>query len=318
MPIAAKPLFTDPVYDGAADPVVIYDRRGNRWLMFYTNRRATMSEPGVAWVHGTRIGIAESRDGGATWGYLGIADIDLGDCGVPIEQQTHWAPAVLEHGGLYHMHLSYVPGVFGDWNHPRHIVHLTSGDLLHWKKQSVLDLGSDKVIDSCILRLSDGRWRMWYKDERDGSHIHYADSADLSDWRHVGPAITGKPSEGPTVFHFRDRYWMITDEWCGLAVHHSADCETWHRQAGENLLAIPGKHVEDRSIGNHADVVVSGGRAYLFYFNHPGRTPEWHAAGGKHDVPATRRTVIHVAELGFDGDRLICDRDAPVDIALVP
>jgi len=33
--------------------------------MFYTNRRANVTDaPGVSWVHGTPIGIAESSDGG--------------------------------------------------------------------------------------------------------------------------------------------------------------------------------------------------------------------------------------------------------------
>jgi hypothetical protein len=65
--IAPKPLYRDPVYDGAADPTVIWDRAGHRWVMFYTNRRANAENlPGVSWVHGTRIGIAESTDGGGT------------------------------------------------------------------------------------------------------------------------------------------------------------------------------------------------------------------------------------------------------------
>jgi hypothetical protein len=39
---APKPLYRDPVYDGAADPVVIWNPKVKRWWMFYTNRRATM------------------------------------------------------------------------------------------------------------------------------------------------------------------------------------------------------------------------------------------------------------------------------------
>src|ERR1051326_8522433 len=62
--IAPKPLFRDPVYDGAADPSIIYDRAGKKWLMFYTNRRANVPDlTAVTWVHGTPIGIAESLDG---------------------------------------------------------------------------------------------------------------------------------------------------------------------------------------------------------------------------------------------------------------
>ena len=46
--------------------------------MFYTNRRANVEGlSGVTWVHGTKIGIAESRDEGASWTYVGTADIEL-------------------------------------------------------------------------------------------------------------------------------------------------------------------------------------------------------------------------------------------------
>src|ERR1700744_3383518 len=67
-----KPLYRDPIYDGAADPTLIWDRAGHRWVMFYTNRRANAQNlpGGVAWVHGTRIGMAASTDGGVTWKYL--------------------------------------------------------------------------------------------------------------------------------------------------------------------------------------------------------------------------------------------------------
>src|ERR1700761_4499548 len=67
--VAPKPLYRDPIYDGAADPTLIWDRAGHRWVMFYTNRRANAQNlpGGVAWVHGTRIGMAASTDGGVTW-----------------------------------------------------------------------------------------------------------------------------------------------------------------------------------------------------------------------------------------------------------
>src|SRR5512139_3120877 len=59
-----KPLFRDPIYDGAADPVVIWNKQQKKWWMLYTNRRANIIDStGVQWVHGTRIGIAESVDG---------------------------------------------------------------------------------------------------------------------------------------------------------------------------------------------------------------------------------------------------------------
>ena len=55
-----KPLYDDPVYHGAADPVIIYNKAKKKWWMLYTNRRANVPGlSGVAWVHGTRLGIAE-------------------------------------------------------------------------------------------------------------------------------------------------------------------------------------------------------------------------------------------------------------------
>ena len=84
--VAAKPLFRDPVHDGAADPVVVWNRRERKWFMLYTNRRANVAAAtGVTWVHGTRVGVAESTDGGATWKYRGVAQIGYGPA-----DYTHW------------------------------------------------------------------------------------------------------------------------------------------------------------------------------------------------------------------------------------
>jgi hypothetical protein len=110
---ADKPLFRDPIHDGAADPVVIWNPDVQRWWMFYTNRRANVEGlSGVAWVHGTRIGIAESADRGATWTYLGTAEIELPP-EIGGDEPTHWAPDVMTGpDGTHHMYLTAVPGVF--------------------------------------------------------------------------------------------------------------------------------------------------------------------------------------------------------------
>ena len=42
--VANKPLYHDPVYDGAADPVVIWNQQEKKWFMFYTNRRANIDD----------------------------------------------------------------------------------------------------------------------------------------------------------------------------------------------------------------------------------------------------------------------------------
>lgn len=314
---APKPLYRDPVHDGAADPVVIWNPHVQRWWMFYTNRRANVTnETGVAWVHGTRIGIAESTNAGANWSHVGTARIEL-----PEEfggtNVTHWAPEVFTApDGGHHMFLTVVPGVFSDWNHPRDIVHLTSRDLLNWSGAQPLKLASDRVIDACVLSIGEGTnriWRLWYNNERDRKSIYFADSPDLVNWQDRGKAAGQHRGEGPKVFRWHDAYWMIIDAWQGLAVYRSADALNWERQAGDNLLQKPGAGADDQVIGGHPDVVVSGDRAFLFYFTHPGRR-----ASAAKDAYEQQRSSILVTELFEVGGVLTCTRDQATDIKLVP
>jgi hypothetical protein len=309
---AAKPLFRDPMYDGAADPTVIWNANEKKWFMFYTNRRANLTNgaDGVSWVHGTKIGIAESSDGGATWKYHGTADVAYGG-----EGMTHWAPEVIAYDGTYHMFLTFVPGIFSNWQHPRDILHLTSKDLLKWDYQSTLKLASDRVIDPCVLRLPDGTWRLWYNNERDGKSIYYADSKDLNTWEDKGKAkgTSERGGEGPKVFRWKDRFWMAVDIWDGIRLYHSDDALNWQRQT-DDLLKTPGQGADDGVKGGHPDVVVNGDRAYLFYFTHPGRTPDAGRASGYEQ----RRSSIQVVELEFKNDSITCDRDKPTYISLEP
>lgn len=306
---APKPLYADPVYDGAADPVIIWNKKAKRWWMFYTARRANIEDTtGVKWVHGTRIGIAESKDG-RIWKYKDTANIAYH----PDADYTFWAPDVIEHTGIYHMYLTYVPGIFSDWKHPRNIVHLTSKDLLNWKFESSLKLVNEKVIDASVYQLPDGTWRMWYNNEMDGKSIWYADSKDLYNWIDKGKAIAAR-GEGPKVFRWKEKYWMIVDAWKGMEVYSSDDLLKWNKQA-TRILEKPGKGKDDGAIGGHCDVVVNGNKAYVFYFTHPGRTK---ASPAPANSVAAKRSVIQVAELEWKDGELTCDRDKPVYIRLQP
>jgi hypothetical protein len=72
----SAPIYRDALWGGASDPVLIR-REGTapaEWWMFYTQRRASFEGEGVEWVHGSRIGIAVSHDGGASWVYRGVVD----------------------------------------------------------------------------------------------------------------------------------------------------------------------------------------------------------------------------------------------------
>lgn len=292
-----------------------------RWWMFYTNRRANVPGlSGVAWVHGTPIGIAESADGGTTWRHLGTADIDL-PASLASAEPTLWAPHIVpaaESGGeMHHMFLTVVPGVFEDWQHPRTIVHLTSTDLRTWRNATPLSLASDRVIDACVAPLPSGGWRMWYNNERDHKSIYHADSADLTTWTDRGKTrgVGERPGEGPYVFSWRGHAWMIVDLWKGLGVYRSDDLETWTAQSTD-LLAAPGRGADDGVIGGHACVVVNpeSDRAWIFYFTHPGRTAV-NKSADKNSLDL-RRSSIQVVELHERDGVLSCDRDAPAFVSL--
>jgi hypothetical protein len=306
---APKPLFDDPVYHGAADPVIIYNKAVKNWWMFYTNRRASLNDStGVAWVHGTRIGIAESEDG-TTWKYRDTTNINYR----PDSGYTFWAPDIIQHKDVFHMYLTYVPGIFSNWNHPRVIVHLTSKDLLNWQYESTVKLVNEKVIDASVFQLPDGTWRLWYNNERDGKSIYYADSKDLYSWTDKGKAIAAR-GEGPKTFYWQGKYFMIVDAWKGMEVYSSADLIDWTKQPNR-ILEDPGTGTDNQAMGGHCDVIVNKDRAYIFYFTHPGRRKDKPAAKNSFD---DKRSVIHLAELKYNNGEITCDRNEPVTINLKP
>jgi len=304
--VPPAPLYRDPVFDGAADPSLIWNDEERAWWVFYTNRRANdpNAQDGVRWCHGTDIGIASSADGGLTWTYRGIAK------GLEFEpgRNTFWAPCLVEHGRTYHMYVAYVRGVPADWSGERHIVHYTSRNLVDWKWEGIIPLSSERVIDAFVYAKPSGGWRLWYKDEANGSHIYTADSEDLYKWTVAGPVVTGKAQEGTAVFWWRGSYWMLVDRWQGMGVLSSPDLAAWTEQPAA-ILGVPGKRPDDGDIGRHGEVVVQGPEAYLFYFTHPAG-PKAHTEAGKH------RSSLQVARLEIRDGELACDRDKPFPLEL--
>jgi hypothetical protein len=309
MRIPKAPLFRDPIYDGAADPTIIWNREEKSWWLLYTNRRATAPGTGVCWVHGTDIGVASSDDGGQSWLYRGTVS------GLEFEpgRNTFWAPEVIWQEGLYHMYVSYVRGIPDSWNYGRKIIHYTSKNLWDWKFEAILKLSSDRVIDACVFQLPGGVWRMWYKDENNNSYTYAAESRDLYHWDVVGPSVTGIAHEGPNVFYWKNRYWMIADFWKGLMVLHSGNGTDWTRQ--KDILDIPGGRPDDGAYGHHADILVQGENAYLFYFTHPG---EGNRQNPDRESYEWKRTSLQVAKLELLEDELACRRDEPFDFCLEP
>ncbi len=307
---AEAPLFRDPIYDAPTDPVVVWNRHTREWWMYYTQRRSGRNSIGVAHIHGTGIGVASSKDG-SRWLYRGtLPNLDF-----EIGTNTFWAPEIISAGGKYHMYVSYITGVPTDWNWERHIVHYTSGDMWNWTFQSILPLSSDRVIDACVYPFEDG-YKMWYKDEMHDSHTYTAYSRDLYDWTAGEAEITDVPHEGPNVFEFGGKKWMITDEWHGLGVYRSEDLSKWEKTGV--ILYEGGSRPGDGVMANHADVLVCGENAYIFYFTHPLFSNEDRRKSGFVEGEAESRTCIQVAKLHTDGNTILCDRDEDFTLELDP
>ena len=303
---APAPLFRDPIYDGAADPSIIWNEETEEWWIFYTQRRASTPSQGVSWAYGTAIGIAVSADNGKTWYYKGHSQgLDFED-----GQLTFWAPEVLQANGEYHMFVTFIRGIYHAWGGERHIIHLTSPDLYNWTFQTQLELSSDRVIDPGVIQLEDGSWRLWYKDEADGSHSKAADSQNLYDWQMVGEStVTDRSHEAPNVIYWKNYYWLLGDTGQGIPVYRSSDGDKWEAQ--EMIMVDPGQRDDDGWFGQHPDVLILNDRAYMFYFVHSGRrlfdNPEF---SYNSTFPFEyKRTSLQVAELELVNGRLRCNRD---------
>ena len=108
---------------------------------------------------------------------------------------------------------------------------------------------------------------------------------------------------------------MITDEWNGLGVYKTDDYTHWERNGV--ILRDGGKRPLDGVMANHADVVISGDNAYIFYFTHPFHSNE-NRLNRIDSGENAFRTCIQVAKLESDGKLLTCDRDAEFELNLIP
>lgn len=197
------------------------------------------------------------------------------------------------------------------------MAHYVSKNLWDWKFIDFLKLTSEKVIDASLMRMPDGTWRMWYKDDARNAAIMLAESKDLYKWSFTDKPVLGDTKqEGPKIFKYGDYYWMITDEWHGMRVYRSKDADTWEKQG--LILDSASHRNEDRPSGAHGDVIVVNGKAYVFYFTHPGRKTHFDAHMGENGIYPfnERRSSIQVAPLEIKNGTLVCDRDTPFDFWL--
>lgn len=314
--LAPKPVFRDPIYDGAADPVVVWNPFVKKWWMYYTNRRATETHlPGVSWVFKTPIGIAESSDG-ASWTYVGTANFPNLPKEAGGENATLWAPDIVYgNDGKWHMFLSIQAGVAERWGVvPGFIAQLTSENMQDWKYEHRFDLPV-KSYDADVIKMPDGVWRMYYKDPANGaSTFYYLESKNLYDWSRPVRVLSQK-GEGPIVFNWNGFYWMILCDGRGFTTLRSADAQKWERQPGGPLMPDgTGTGTDDVTSALHGEILINEGRAYLYYFTHPGRVGE----GKNKDAYEQRRSSIQVVELQLKNGWIVADRNVPTYVQLDP
>lgn len=309
---APAPLFRDPITDGAADPVVIWNREEKSWWMLYSQRRANTEAPDVAYCYGNDIGIASTKDHGQTWVYRGTPDLETEK-----GRNTFWAPDIVYENGLYHMFVVYIQGARIHWGGKKRMAHYTSTNLWDWKFIDFLKLSSEDVIDASLFKMPNGIWRMWYKDDANNARIMLAESHDLYEWKMIHqPVISDSRQEGPKIFQYENYYWMLTDEWHGMRVYRSKDGLTWEKQG--LVLDSASSRPEDKPSGAHGDVIVVNNKAYIFYFTHPGRRSHGEAPADENGIIPfnLRRSSIQAAQLEFKNGTLVCDRNKPFDFWL--
>jgi len=298
------PLFRDPIYDGAADPTIIWNDTEQEWWIFYTQRRANQKLENVAYCYGTAIGIAASSDRGRTWYYRGIANLPQSDWG----HNTFWAPQVKKANGKYHIFVTYIKGIYNNWGGESRIMHYESADLQNWKDAPLNGVPSE-VIDASIHRLSNGEWKMWYTLR---GQTYASTSKDLDNWKKIDKKEVGGPAhEAPVVFKWKGYYWMFVDPrdhgFVGITAYRSADATHWEKN--NELLNTPGLRPDEFDQGRHADVVIEGDRAYILYFTHPGRRFDINGIEIRENTHAYRRSSLQMAELELKDGKIMCDRD---------
>lgn len=109
--------------------------------------------------------------------------------------------------------------------------------------------------------------------------------------------------------------WLITDEWNGLGVYESEDVTNWTKNGV--ILREGGSREWDGVMGNHADVVVHGDEAYIFYFTHPYFRNEDRLTSGFVMGEQHGRTCIQAARLTVKDGVLCGDRNEDFDFKLV-
>lgn len=303
--VPAAPLYEDPLFNSAKDGTIVWNRRERNWWYIYMQIRNACVEPGASIHHATSLGAASSNDGGVNWTYRGRLQ------GLEWEpgRNTFWAPDIVWMGDHYQALITYVHGIGPRWQGDRQLLRYRSNDLFHWELiGAVQGLESTRSLDGCLYRMPDQMWGLWYKDEII-DRTCFAVGDEQFRFQKIGvfdPDLVA--AEGPDVFAWRGSHWLLADDLGGtggLRVYRSDDCRNWRKQPC--ILGTSGTRSEDVGPAKHAEVVVSGDNAYVFYWTSRDQ--------GSHE-DARQLCVLQVAKLQMIDGQLACDRNADFELNL--
>ena len=168
------------------------------WRMYYTGW--AYDGPGTTWA----LGLAESYDGGTTWGR--VQDAPIHPRGDPDSYDGGGAcvPMVIRVGDEWWMW--YTAAQVNRAGHQNiHLCLATSDDGVRWRKHPANPvLGDDfsdgaprSVTSRCFVRYDDGVFRMWYSFAKPDYRILYAESLDGIEWERSPVAPVLGTSEAP-------------------------------------------------------------------------------------------------------------------------
>ncbi|WP_150075661.1 hypothetical protein [Roseiconus nitratireducens] len=200
----------------------------------------------------------------------------------------------------------------------RHYVTSIGDPIDGWKLADIPEFEQPDPIDVSLVKVGH-EYRAYYRVGKGGG-IQWASSRDLVQWSNHGKclgAVNAPPKrrgfgyqEAPYVFHWRDRYWMLTDPHKGLAVFHSGDGIHWEQQA--SILDEPGTGTADATLARHPSVAVVDDRAFIFYHTEPNRP--YPTPPAEQRTPRQKISFLQMAELKIREGVLTCDRNADIDL----
>lgn len=317
------PLYTDPVYKGAADPEVVWNEHEQAWWIFYTARRAVCEGgplPALA------IGVAASKDW-LTWEHKGYIKVD-GIGGAADGPDILWAPGIVRDGDTYHMFLTFKKGNGrgARWGIPESLLlHLKApaDDLLNgWQTFGMVNVPFSS-IDATLVKHK-GVWNLFHrdivKDLPKGVNTFRVTIDNLDSrcdsWNYLGAAkgdvndrkINGyNYQEAQFVFYWKGAYWMLTDPSADTTpVYRSDDLEAWTLTG--KMEGAEGDDPTQKGSVRHPGIVVLGDRAFIFYFCQPYRgdgkkKPE------KGVISEQETCYLQVSELKYKDGTLDFDRN---------